>query len=86
MPILRRLLIRAATRLASDPRLRAKAAEVVDREVKPRAQAAWRRTRPKLESARDELKDIARETDPRENPRAFAAKVKARILDRKDRG
>ena len=84
MPILRRLFVHAATRLASDPRVRAKAAEVVEREVKPRAAAAWQRTRPKLEAARDDLRDIAAETDPRENPRAFAAKVKARFLDRKD--
>ena len=36
----------------------------------------WRQTRPKLEAARDE------ETDPRENPRAFAVKVKEQFLDR----
>ena len=84
MAILRRLLVHAATKLASDPRVRAKAAEVMEHEVKPRAEAAWQRTRPKLEAARDDLKEIARETDPRENPRAFAAKVKERFLDRKD--
>ncbi len=83
MAILRRLLVHAATRLTSDPRVRAKAADVLEREMKPRAAAAWRRTRPKLEAARDELRDIAEETDPRENPRGFAAKVKERFLDRR---
>ncbi len=82
MPILGRLLVYAAAKLTSDPRVRAKAADVLEREVKPRAAAAWRRTRPKLEAARDELRDIAEETDPRENPRAFAVKVKERFLER----
>ena len=82
MVIFRRVLTHAAARLASDPRVRAKAATVLEHEVKPRAAAAWRQTMPKLEAARDELRDIAKETDPRENPRAFAVKVKKRFLDR----
>ncbi len=82
MVILRQLLSYAAARLRSDPRVRAKAADILEHEVKPRAAAAWRQTRPKLEAARDELRDIAEETDPRENPRAFALKVKERFLDR----
>ena len=82
MAILHRLLAQAAAKLASNPRVRAKAAEVVEREVKPRAAAAWRRTKPKLESVRDELRDIAEETDPRDDPRAFVAKVRQRIRDR----
>ncbi len=82
MAILARLLFHAAARLTSDPRIRAKAADILEHEVKPRATAAWRQTRPKLEAARDELRDIAEETDPRENPRVFAVKVKEWFLDR----
>ena len=82
MAILRRLLVHAAARLTSDPHVRSKAANILEHEVKPRATAAWRQTRPKLEAARDELRDIAEETDPRENPRVFAVKVKERFLDR----
>jgi hypothetical protein len=82
MTILRRMLFQAARRLGSDPRVRAKAQETFETEVKPRAQAAWRRTKPKLDAARDELRDIAREADPRQNPRAFAAKVKERLAKR----
>ena len=82
MLMLRRLLFYAARRIASDPRLRAKAAEVFESEVKPRAQAAWRQTKPKLEAAKAELEDIARETDPRRHPRKFAAKLKERLVDR----
>jgi hypothetical protein len=82
MAILRRLLVHAAARLTGDPRVRAKAADILEHEVKPRVTAAWRQTRPKLEAARDELRDIAEETDPRENPRAFVVKVKERFLDR----
>ncbi len=89
MPLLRRLLLHAARHIALDPRARAKAAEIYEKEVKPRARAAWRQARPKLDAAkaemdtaRAELKDIAAETDPRKNPRQFAARVKRRFLDR----
>jgi len=62
---------------------------VYEKEVKPRARAAWRQAKPKLDAAKAEmdaakaeLKDIAAETDPRKNPREFAARVKRRFLDR----
>ena len=82
MRILPRLLMSAARRIAADPRIRAKAAEVMETEIKPRAEAAWRQAKPRLENAAAELADIARETNPRANPRKFAAKVKQRFLDR----
>ncbi len=82
MVILRHILARAAAKLASDPRIQAKVAEVVEEKVKPRAAAAWRRTKPKLEAARNDLRDIARERDPRRDPAGFAAKVKERFLKR----
>ncbi len=63
MAILRRLRVHAAARLTSDPRVRAKAADILEHEVKPRATVAWRQTRPKLEAARDEVRDIAEEMD-----------------------
>ena len=80
MFILRQLLFHAARRLAADPRARAKAAEVYQKEVKPRAEAAWRQAKPRLDAARSELKDIAHETDPRRHPRKFAAKLKDRLF------
>ena len=89
MPLLRKLLWNAARHLALDPRTRAKAADVYEKEVKPRVRAAWRQAKPKLDAAKaemdaakTELKDIAAETDPRKKPREFAAKVKRRFLDR----
>ncbi len=82
MAILRRLRVHSAASLTSDPRVRAKAADILEPEVKPRATAAWPQTRPKLEAARDELRDIAEETDPRKNPRVFAVKVKERFRGR----
>ena len=36
-------------------------------------------------AAKAEIEDIAREADPLENPRKFAAKLKERLLDHKDR-
>ncbi|MEE8189425.1 MAG: hypothetical protein V3T80_09475 [Kiloniellales bacterium] len=81
MTILRRLFFQAVTKVAADPRIRAKAAQVVEREVKPRVQAAWRETKPKLESARDELRDIAAEADPRRDPKGFARRLRDRLRD-----
>ena len=86
MPVFRRLLIQAARQIAANPRVQAKAAEVIQTQVKPRAEEAWRNTKPKLAAAKAELQDIAREVDPRDDPKAFAIKVKDRFLnpDRRD--
>ena len=46
MSIFRSILMFAANDVASDPETRAKVATVVDREIKPQAKAAWRRTQP----------------------------------------
>ncbi len=85
MAILHPWLWRVARLIASHPRARAKTAEVFDKQVRPRAEDAWRKAKPKLEAARDELRDIARETDPRAHPGEFASKLKQRFLDRKGR-
>ena len=79
--ILRRLLAQAAAKLANDPRMRAKAVEVLDRDVKPRAVAAWHDTKPKLESVRDELREMAAETNPLKDPLGFAAKLRNSLRD-----
>ncbi len=82
--MLRRLLLYAARRIALDPRVQDKAAELYETELKPRAQAAGRDAKAKFDVVKDELKDIAREANPRDDPRAFAAKVKQRIRKLKD--
>ncbi len=83
--LLRRFLIQAARQVAADPRVQAKAAQVFESEVKPRAAAAWKQAKPHLDRARGDLRDIAQESDPRRKPREFAAKVKARFIDREPR-
>ncbi len=85
MAIIGRWFITAATRLTSDPRVRAKAAEVFEKEVRPRAAETWRKTKPKLVATRDELRQMARDTNAAKNPGAFAARVKKRYIDRDGR-
>ncbi len=80
LPI-RQLVLYAARRIAADPRVRAKAAEVLETEIKPRAKAAWRETKPKLEAAKAEITDIARETRHLKHPKKFAAKLKERLRE-----
>lgn len=82
MPILRRALWLAAKQFASDPRTRRKATEFYEREVRPRAVDTWRRTRPRIDAARDELHQAAQRSDPRRDPRGFAADLKRRFLGR----
>jgi len=72
----------AVKRLASDPRARAKAAEVFEKEVKPRAAQAWRQGKPRFDAAKRDIQEIAREADPRKDPRRFVAKLKRRFFDR----
>ncbi len=86
MVLLRRLLFQAARRIAADPRVQDKAAEFYQGQVRPRAQAAARETGSRLKAARDELRDIAAETDPRDDPKGFANKVKRRFLDGEEDG
>lgn len=70
MPLLRNLLIGAARRIASNPEVQTRAAQTYETEVKPRLRAAG-----------DELRDIARESDPRRDPAGFARRLGARIRD-----
>ncbi|MCP4383378.1 MAG: hypothetical protein GY798_18490 [Hyphomicrobiales bacterium] len=86
MAMMSRWILSAATRLVKDPRVRDKAAEIYQSEVKPRAAETWQKTRPKLEATRDELAEMAKKTDARKNPGAFAAAVKKRYIDGKDNG
>ncbi len=82
MLLLRRLLAMAARRVAADPQVQAKATEVYQTQVKPRAQSAARETKANLDFARSELSDIAREIDPIKNPKAFLAQAKRRLYDK----
>lgn len=60
MPLLRRLVITAARVLVQNPEARAKARQVLEEEVKPRAKEAWREARPEIERAGRGLKQFAR--------------------------
>ncbi|MGB0631308.1 MAG: hypothetical protein ACPGRZ_11495 [Alphaproteobacteria bacterium] len=60
MSILRRALFMAAKRAATDPRVQAKAQQVLREEVMPRAQEFGRRARPELEKAQRRVKAAAR--------------------------
>lgn len=81
MPILRSLLFQAAKRIATDERVQQKAAETYRDEIKPRAEAAWSATKPRLENTRNDIKQIAAETKPTEEPARFAGRAVRRIID-----
>ena len=82
MAIFNHFLWRLGVRVASDPRVRAKAAEIYQDEVKPRADSAWQQAKPKIDAAKAEIEEIAHEADPREDPRKFAKRLKERLGER----
>lgn len=79
--ILRKVLGFVVRRIAADPRVRAKAADVMERELKPRVREAGERARAGIAAARDELRGIAAETDPKRDPSGFARKLGNRVRD-----
>ena len=83
MALIHRLLFHAAQRLATDPRVKEKAAELIVTEVKPRVRDAWQQAKPRIDAARSDLVQSASETDPREKPKEFAVRVKQRLFPRK---
>ena len=83
--LLRRLLFSAARKAVADPRVRAKAANVFEREIMPRATAVWAETKPRLDAARDDIKKAAVTVDPRTDPAGFASELKRRIAQKRAR-
>ena len=81
MPILRNLIFKAAQRIATDERVQQKAAETYHDEIKPRADAAWVAMKPRIDKTHDDIKKIAQETKPTEEPAHFAGRAARRILD-----
>ena len=82
MVFLQRFLLQAARRLAADPRARDKAAELFEPEIKPRAKAAAQKAKPKIAAAKAEIRNIASETDPLDNPAEFAGRLTRRIIEK----
>ena len=82
MPSLSRLLVIAARRLAANPEVRAKVAEVVEKDIKPRAQQAWQKNKPKIEAKAAELNEQIRRNATSENFDKLANKVRDRLRER----
>ncbi len=76
-----RLLAAAARRIANDPRVRSKISDTVEKDIKPRAQQAWDKNKPKLEAKAAELNAQIRKKATRENFDKLAGKVRERFRD-----
>jgi hypothetical protein len=81
MFFLQKLLFKAARRVATDERVQRAAADTYNNEVKPRAQAAWGKAKPRLEETKADIGKIAEETDARRHPARFAGKATRRMLN-----
>ena len=82
----------AVGELAQNPELQAKTASFVKERVIPQAKAGWKKAKPALEqakgaavSATKDVSDVARENDPREDPKKFLSEVSHRLRDRAKR-
>ena len=80
--------------LAQNPELRAKTVSFVKDQVVPQAKAGWEKAkpRPRLEQAKDtgvgaakDVADMARENDPREDPKKFLSEASQRLRHRAKR-
>ena len=78
--------------LAQNPELRAKTVSFVKDQVVPKAKAGWEKAKPRLEQAKDtavgaakDVADVARENDPREDPKKFLSEASQRLRDRAKR-
>ena len=60
MRFLRRLVVRAAQELAANPEARAKASQVLEDNIKPRAKKAWQQAQPEIENAKQGVKSYAK--------------------------
>jgi len=81
MFFMRKLLFKAARRVATDERVQRAAADAYNNEVKPRAQVAWGKAKPRLEKTKADIGKIAEETDARRHPARFAGKATRRMLN-----
>ncbi len=78
--------------LAQNPELRAKTANFVKDQVVPQAKTVWEKAEPRLDQAKDtavgaakDVADVARENDPREDPKKFLSEASQRLRDRAKR-
>lgn len=81
MPLLQRLLVHAARRIATDERARKMAADAYRDTIRPRAKAAWQAAKPRIEETKSDIGKIAEETDAHNHPARFAGKATRRVLD-----
>ena len=81
MALLGKFLLHAVKRVAINERVQRAAADTYKNEIKPRAQAAWDKARPRIEETKADIGHIAEETDARRHPARFAGKVTRRVLN-----
>ena len=81
MPLIRNLLFHATRRAVNDERFRQKAIKTIEKEIKPRIDAALSKAKPRVEETRRDIKNITVETKPLENPAKFTGRITRRILD-----
>ena len=81
MAIIERMLFKAAVKVAKNPRVQAKALEVFEDKIKPRAEQAWKKAKPQLEATLHEVREAAEDIDPGEDPQGFATRVRQRLDD-----
>ena len=81
MALWTKILFHAGKTLASNPELRARAVEAWREDVRPHAEAAWSRAKPKVDATREDIRRIREETPPGQNPGRFAGRVARRLIE-----
>lgn len=73
--MLRRLMIHLAIKAASDPRVQAKLREEFSKTIRPQAESAWLKARPRVNAAREKIDEAARVANPRTDPGRFVGEI-----------
>ena len=82
----------AAGELAQNPEIQAKAARAVKERVVPSVKVGWKKVQPTLQQAKNsavnatnDVAAVAKEIDPRDNPKQFISETAKRLRNRERR-
>lgn len=82
--MLRNILFQVIRKVAGDPKVQKQAAETYEDTVRPRVKSAQKFVKKNMDFAKKELGDVARETNPLEEPSKFLKKARERLFDPED--
>jgi hypothetical protein len=82
--VIRSLLFNIAKRIATDPKVKQKAALTYEQEIKPVVRDVTERAKRNMEFAAGKIQETAKESHPLKEPGNFIKKVRRKLFDPED--